>query len=588
MNRTSRKLVFLIAAAMGLCLSSCQLLPTLNTQSISGSSSQSSIESSSQSVLEESTPDHIHVFNQMFTDPQFLVTPENGGNPAIYHYSCVCGAMSAETFCPETHSLNNLTIVEDGDDVKVERYQPHYHDFRDNWVFVPSGVTVIGSWSITYSTVHFVHLPDSLRTIESYAFEGCGVDSIEIPASVTSISSGVFSDCQNLISIRIDPANPVYDSRGNCNAVIRTEGNELVAGCQSTTIPDSVVSIGQCAFTNCASLTSISIPDSVTSIGSYAFFGCHSLSSVTISDSVVSIEEYTFYDCESLDSIIIPRSVTSIVGNPFQGCTALSSIVVDPANPVYDSRGNCNAIIRTAENELVITCKSTTIPDSVTSIGYAAFLGCCSFTSIAIPDSVVSIGEFAFQACRSLSSITIPDSVVSIGWGAFAQCESLASIAIPRSVTSIMGNPVWDCAALSSIAVDPANPVYDSRGNCNAIIKTADNELVSGCQSTTIPDSITSIGSHAFSGCYALASIAIPDSVVSIGERAFMDAYPLRAIEIPCSVTTIGNGAFSGIGSLTDVYFTGTVEQWNAIHIGDENELLSQANIHFNSTMPQD
>ena len=109
--------------------------------------------------------------------------------------------------------MNNLTIVEDGNDVKVVGYQEHYHDFRDNWVFVPSGVTAIGNNSINHSIIRFVHLPDSLRTIESYAFSCCGIDSIEIPASVTSISSGAFHDCQKLISISIDPANPVYDSR---------------------------------------------------------------------------------------------------------------------------------------------------------------------------------------------------------------------------------------------------------------------------------------------------------------------------------------------------------------------------------------
>ena len=107
MNRTSRHLVLLIASAMGLCLSSCQLLPTLNPPN----------------APEESASEHVHAFDQMLTDPQFLATPESDGNPATYHYSCVCGAMSAETFCPKTHSLNNLTILEYGCYVRVTWYQ---------------------------------------------------------------------------------------------------------------------------------------------------------------------------------------------------------------------------------------------------------------------------------------------------------------------------------------------------------------------------------------------------------------------------------------------------------------------------------
>lgn len=148
--------------------------------------------------------------------------------------------------------------------------------------------------------------------------------------------------------------------------------------------------------------------------------------------------------------------------------------------------------------------------------------------------SVTSIGDEAFSGCSSLSSltsITIPNSVTSIGHEAFAYCSSL-----------------------TSIVVESGNTMYDSRENCNAIIETAANILIAGCQSTTIPNSVTSIGDDAFSGCSSLTSITIPNSVTSIGDDAFYDCSSLISITIPNYVTSIGNSTFSGCSSLADIY----------------------------------
>ena len=137
--------------------------------------------------------------------------------------------------------------------------------------------------------------------------------------------------------------------------------------------------------------------------------------------------------------------------------------------------------------------------------------------------SVTSIGGDAFSGCSSLTSITIPNSVTSIGGNAFYGCSGLTSITIPNSVTSIGGNAFYGCSGLTSIVVEAGNPNYDSRNNCNAIIETASNTLIAGCMNTTIPNSVASIGSSAFSGCTGLTSISIPNSVTSIDEYAFED-----------------------------------------------------------------
>ena len=310
----------------------------------------------------------------------------------------------------------------------------------------------------------------------------------------------------------------------------------------------SVTSIGYYAFKGCTGLTSITIPNSVTSIGGFAFYGCTGLTSITIPNSVTSIGSSAFYDCSGLTSITIPNSVTSIEVWAFSGCSSLTSIVVESGNTTYDSRENCNAIIETASNTLVAGCKTTTIPNSVTSIGVEAFYGCSGLTSVTIPNSVTSIGQRAFYFCSGLTSITIPNSVTTIGYRAFWGCSRLTSVTIPNSVTSIGDYAFSGCSGLTSVIVESGNTKYDSRENCNAIIVTASNKLVAGCKNTVIPNSVTSIGYGAFYGCTGLTSITIPNGVTSIGDEAFRNCSGLKDVYCyPTEVPETGSNAFQSV-----------------------------------------
>ena len=227
----------------------------------------------------------------------------------------------------------------------------------------------------------------------------------------------------------------MYDSREDCNAIIETKTNTLIAGCMNSVIPNSVTSIGSDAFFGCEGLTSIEIPNSVTNIGLEAFSDCTGLTSIEIPNSVTNIGDAAFSGCTGLTSIEIPNSVTDIGDEAFADCTGLTSIEIPNSvtNIEFKAFYGCTGLT------------SIEIPNSVTSIRCFAFFGCTGLTSIEIPNSVTNIEIQAFSGCTGLTSIEIPNSVTNIEWQAFRGCTGLTSIEIPNSVTSIKSNAFENC-----------------------------------------------------------------------------------------------------------------------------------------------
>ena len=411
-------------------------------------------------------------------------------------------------------------------------------------------VTAIGNSAFSdCSGLISIDIPNSVTSIGGGAFYNCsGLTSIAIPNSVTSIGSGAFFYCSSLTSI--DIPNSVTE--------IGMNAFNSCTGLTSIVMPEYLTKINEGTFSDCTSLTSIDIPNSVTEIGNFAFYKCSGLTSIDIPNSVTEIGINAFYSCTGLTSIDIPNSVTSIGVSAFCNCTGLTSIVVESGNPKYDSRNNCNAIIETASNTLIVGCKNTAIPNSVTAIGNSAFDNFSGLTSIDIPNSVTSIGEGAFWGCSGLTSITIPNSVTFIGDGAFHDCTSLTSV-------NIHDLDAWCKIDFNNFY---SNPLYyaqhlfiDGEETTDLVIPESVTSIggyafygCTGLTSVTIGKSVTSIGGYTFYGCTGLTSVTIPNSVTSIGEEAFSGCSGLTSVTIPNSVTSVGGKAFYNCSGLTDVY----------------------------------
>ena len=292
-----------------------------------------------------------------------------------------------------------------------------------------------------------------------------------------------------------------------------------------------LTTIGEEAFYGCSSLTSITLPNTFKRIGNNAFWNCTKLSSIGIPNSVGRIDYLAFRGCSSLISLTIPESVYSIGYAIVSGCNSLASIVVDANNPSFSSPDNCNAIIDKTTGVLIAGCKNSVIPSGTIAIGFGAFEDCGGLTSVVMPSSVVKISNSAFKNCNNLETLTLSSSLLTIQESAFNGCKKLSSITIPSTVTTIGSNAFNNCSSVITIIVENGNTVFDSRDNCNAIIKTETNTLIRGCQSSTIPNTVKTIEANAFQNVTNLKSIVIPSSVTTIGSYAFYGCVSLEIVK---------------------------------------------------------
>ena len=483
------------------------------------------------------------------------------------------------------------------------------------WIFIPETVTsfcngsyrddIFGGCSLTLAL--------NQKTVsgwKQYKF----ITGVELGSAVDSLDYEAFYMCPNLKTVTFAEG---------CRAM----ANEAFGYCsalESVTLPKSLKVIPRQTFYYCTALVLQQLPASVAYIGSNAFSGC-SIRDVTIGPNT-EVAYNAFSGCKItnvavhtkdfgswlinnkyIKKVYVGSEVETYGGqyssNALQGCSGIEVIEVDAANSVFDSRGDCNAIIQTTTNALLQGCNTTVIPETVTSIGAGAFSGYAALTEVTLPATLTSIGRSAFSGCTGLqrvtSNIKSPFAILAFD----TDTKATATLAIPFGTTYYYNNKSgwdfttieefggteeertfiefadaatkqacvnnWDANHDGEISLAEAKEVTEVKGfgNCNSMVSfdelqyftnvtTIANQAFNYCTSLTsitLPESVTTIGENAFQGCSSLAAITIPAGVSAIGRNAFYDCKSLTTANLPDSVTAIGAGAFQNCTALTAI-----------------------------------
>lgn len=335
------------------------------------------------------------------------------------------------------------------------------------------------------------------------------------------------------------------------------------------TLP-SVSALGDNAFVDCLSLTSVTMPEGIASIGNGAFKSCTGLTSITIPNTVTDIGTEAFTDCTSLKSISIPDTVRYMSNEVFKNCTALETV-------------HLSTEINRIREEMFYNCvnlKTITIPNKVSHIDARAFQNCESLTNITIPNSVTYMSDGVFKNCTALETVQLSTEINGIGKKMFYNCVSLNTITIPNKVNYIGTRAFQGCTSLTSLTVDSSNTKYGSADN---MIYTKDtNSLVCVApglaESVTVPANIQTIGNEAFSGCTKLESVMMQNGVQFIRYAAFAHCQNLTHITIPKTVTYIGKWGFGESPNAEIVLAEGISAAINiepeAFRVGEKEETL--------------
>ena len=352
-----------------------------------------------------------------------------------------------------------------------------------------------------------VTIPNSVTTIVQYAFYASGLTAVSIPSGVTTIDNNTFYNCSSLTEV---------------------------------VIPDNVTSIGQYAF-GASGLTSVTIPSTVESIGAGAFNKCASLTTVTVKAESCTLGNVALGKCTSLTAIYVPKYVyvskrpDRQTWEPLQPLMQTNIVFADPEVRAvcvrhWDRSGDGELQIDEAQAVTTLDAAFTNNPvierfdelryfTGLEEIGISDFENCTALRSIQLPPTIRRLRAYAFRQCRSLLAIDLPEGLERIDNDAFVGCD-LRSIYIPATTTSIATTAVSACRRLTQVVVSPQNPVYDSRDNCNAIIDSRTNMMVSGSAVAHIPRSVTSLSDEAFN-FFNPVEVTIPAQITRIGPWTF-------------------------------------------------------------------
>ncbi len=428
--------------------------------------------------------------------------------------------------------------------------------------------TDIGTVFQNIPSIKVVIVGDDVTSIPAHAFENCKrLAFVIIPQSVKTIGENAFWGCNKLAKVQFGSiaslcgmnfenvqANPLFFAKH-----LYIGGSEVI----DLVIPDSVTSISDIAFINCASLKSVTIPASVKTIGTDAFNGCERLTKAEFA-SIESLCEMKFGNVQTnplyyakhlyingaeVFDLEIPNTVETIEANTFVNGASLKSVKIPASvkNIGDDAFAGCEGLVKAEFASLESLCgiKFGTVLSNPLYYARHLYIDGAEITDLAIPNSMAAIGDFAFANCGSLKSVKIPASVKTIGTDAFVDCKGLTKAEF-ASIESLCG---------TKFSTIPSNP-----------LNYAKHLYIDGAEVTDlkIPNSVKSIGIAAFAGCEGLTSVTIPNTVTHIGDWAFSNCDGLKTVIIPKSVESLGYGAFANCTATIYCEFEVIPDDWNS------------------------
>lgn len=448
-----------------------------------------------------------------------------------------------------------------------------------------------------------VEIPDKLNGLPVTAighrafYQQPELTGIVIPGSITTIGSLAFQDCTALQEVTLSPGLTTIDQHAfdSCTALTRI------------TIPDTVTEIWFWAFAE-TGLTEIEIPGSVKTISGSVFNRCADLKKVTLCEGVTDIEQGAFYNCTSLTEVHIPKSIVRIENSAFKGCTSLGNISI-PGKPnpfpVYELEENgllyrldfyADSYILYGSREWIsgkIEIPSAINGLPVKKIGQVAFRTRSNITGVVIPESVTEIEGHAFESCTGLQEVSLPEGLIFIDYDSFAYCSALKKIHIPSTVTHI-GDHAFRNSGLVEIEIPGkirrlSGSIFHQCTDLKKVtlpmgLETLHYRVFEGCTSLSeivLPDSVTKVMDGVFKDCTGLTRVTLSNGMTYLDNDLFADCTGLTDVTLPRWLQAIHPGTFANCPNLQNVYLPNTQEKWDKIQIGENNDPLLKAELHF-------
>jgi hypothetical protein len=413
----------------------------------------------------------------------------------------------------------------DFDTTPVSLYWEYNKDLSGE-VVIPETVTYDGvTYTVTginnsafldITSITSIVLPSTVRTFGKSAFNRCTkLESINIPSGMTSIAEYAFGSCEKLKSIDL---------------------------------PASVTSIGAYAFWKCTSLETATLGNDVTSIGEYAFQNC-ALTSINLSEGV-NIGESAFYNCKSLTSVDIPENASISASSIFQNCSALTNVSLPKSLTAIGTKvfDGCSKL------------GSINIPASLTTIGSYAFRNCSSLPSFALTKSMTTINASTFEGCSALATITTATPTATVASDDTSETNTTTTTTtrpniIPANITTIGNSAFKNCISLAGLTLSEGLTSIDSSAfeGCSALVGYYTEEYTNpGLNLVKIPDTVTTINSSAFKDCTSITNLWIGTGTATTTNSNTSGA-PAKVLRTTAPTVTIGENAFNGDTAIQSV-----------------------------------